>query len=401
MMRLRNYHYQGQHKCNSSDIESRLINLDKFADRDNDEKFSSKISSKKISSRYLHDYFIKLMIVTISVFVVVAFNMPPTSIAIDSMPSSKIGGITKPTKKWEKPIIHIINTRFMQEQGNLTILAKARLHLFQTFCLPTIIHQTSQNFIWIIKTDPTLNETVKDELIRLLQPYRNYFLVGSEQDSNGAWRGGVEGEELLSRHEESNGIYTGDVDLIRAARLASERQIILETRLDADDGLHTDYIQFLHDDAVERFSANDSQVAWFYWCIKKNVDWISFQEGDIGRVINVDNPRFCITPGLTVGFNVGTRFEDVPRVGHHKLYDHIKNRKGCGGRDCLQLVIEKNITAIRARTATSAGTKNIILEKERAPNKAIENKIWKRILSPQFTLYQKEYGRRSFTLTRI
>lgn len=93
------------------------------------------------------------------------------------------------------PLIHVVNTRFMQEQGRkylsytfyfafsyffadtllhlfpylnaseLQHLSLARLHLFETFCLPTMIHQTIQpstpnlkqsainsyKFIWIIK----------------------------------------------------------------------------------------------------------------------------------------------------------------------------------------------------------------------------------------------------------
>ena len=42
-------------------------------------------------------------------------------------------------------MIHILHTRFMQDQGNLTQLAWARFQLFETFCFPTIAQQTTDN----------------------------------------------------------------------------------------------------------------------------------------------------------------------------------------------------------------------------------------------------------------
>ena len=72
----------------------------------------------------------------------------------------------------EWPLIHIVNTRFMQEQGPLNTLGMARLHLFLTFCFPTMISQTSQDFLWIIKTDPAF--TTSKPFLKLLNVIRNY-----------------------------------------------------------------------------------------------------------------------------------------------------------------------------------------------------------------------------------
>ena len=85
--------------------------------------------------------------------------------------------------------------RFMQDQGHLKHLARARLYLFRYFCLPTMINQTSQNFLWIIKTDPNLNENVRKEMVELLKPFPHFFLVGTNKNflighDPGAWRGG-------------------------------------------------------------------------------------------------------------------------------------------------------------------------------------------------------------------
>ncbi len=192
---------------------------------------------------------------------------------------------------WESPVIHILNTRFMQDQPTLTTLARARLHLFKTICLPSILHQTYHDFLWIIKVDPELDSEIKDELILtiheaveilLLESERRnthatydekndhdsfigsvdslkerIFVIGSNENfgagnGKGSWRGGLASTEILSHHEEGR-IYMGNVDLLRMAQKAEPKKIVLETRLDADDGLNEGYIAHLHHDAMKNF----------------------------------------------------------------------------------------------------------------------------------------------------
>jgi Protein of unknown function (DUF3118). len=66
---------------------------------------------------------------------------------------------------WLSPII-LVNTRFMQHQGNLTTLTTARLHLFRTICLPSMLHKKNQNFLWIIKVDPFLDMQILNDLLK-------------------------------------------------------------------------------------------------------------------------------------------------------------------------------------------------------------------------------------------
>ncbi len=80
-----------------------------------------------------------------------------------------------------KNVVHIVHTRFMQNQPDLIHLAKARLELFQTVCLPSMSNQTTQNFVWIILTDPNLIESIKEEMVQLLTPYQNYIFGTSYQ----------------------------------------------------------------------------------------------------------------------------------------------------------------------------------------------------------------------------
>ena len=95
------------------------------------------------------------------------------------------------------PLIHIVQSRFMQEQGPLETLGMARLKLFQVFCLPSMIQQSSQDFFWIIKTDPKFTKTaVFDSLVRLVRPHDNIYVVASNKNfvfgtkENGSWRDG-------------------------------------------------------------------------------------------------------------------------------------------------------------------------------------------------------------------
>ena len=45
----------------------------------------------------------------------------------------------------DQDMLHVMTTRFMQNQPTLVNLAKARLLLFEAFCLPTVINQNVSN----------------------------------------------------------------------------------------------------------------------------------------------------------------------------------------------------------------------------------------------------------------
>ena len=67
-----------------------------------------------------------------------------TEIAVQKQPLlTKNKDTNEAEDKSEPRLIHILETRFMQNQPTLIELAKARLHLLKTICLPTVIHQSS------------------------------------------------------------------------------------------------------------------------------------------------------------------------------------------------------------------------------------------------------------------
>lgn len=302
---------------------------------------------------------------------------------------------------WDLPLVHIVNTRFMQEQGHLQSLGRARLYLFQAFCLPSMVHQSTQNFLWIIKTDPNLDPVLLEEMIQTLKPYPNIYLVASNinfmiRDMHGrqpeghSWRDGAEIKDLLV---EDHTIYTGNRTRLYQAMVQKDRQVVLETRLDADDGLHKGYMQQIQDKALEQFvstqqlETSDKIVPkWLYWCTRRHVEWhgginerkpapqllgasdAAATKSSVdfyGSLKVVEHSKLCITPGITVGFGVGTPANQVPIHAHDKLFQEIHDldpEDACGyhkSSQCLELVEDFLLVAVRARTPTSAGMQRV------------------------------------------
>jgi hypothetical protein len=292
------------------------------------------------------------------------------------------------------PLTHIINTRFMQEQGYLTTLGMARLHLFRTFCLPTMVKQSNQAFLWIVKTDPNLDADILHELLQDLEPYDNFYLVASNEnflinpESPGAWRDGAEGMDILKAK-----IYTGNLTVLHQAIALRESRPILETRLDADDGLHRLFVEYIQLVAAERFM--DPELNWLYWCSRRHLEWhasantntntntnttIADTRPSRGAILPVRHTNLCTTPGLTLGYNVDVKVEDVPLHPHDVLYRNVINSTECYSEKlaaispCLELIDELVFVSIRSRTLTSAGMLKVDLEYIIKPN--LEEKLW-------------------------
>jgi hypothetical protein len=288
---------------------------------------------------------------------------------------------------WEWPHIHIVNTRFMQEQGNLTALGRSRLALFKIFCLPTMQHQSSQQFLWVIKTDPDLDPLILQELVTDLQEYPNFFLVASNVNYHineqfpGAWRGGAEIQDLARSK-----IYTGNQTLLEMAMALQDQLPVLETRLDADDGLHLQFLEQVQNDALDRFVDNNDGTSdeittpkWLYWCARRHMEWHWHERtcgekdtmcqlnNKYGSLTGVAHSELCIASGITVGFPVGVEEHQVPVHPHHLLAHLIRSAppgEGCGYKksaDCLIFVHTFIFEVIRSRTPTSAGMLDIEL----------------------------------------
>jgi len=180
----------------------------------------------------------------------------------------------------------------------------------------------------------------------------------------------------------SSTIYSGNIKWLKQAHLAREKHVVAETRLDADDGLHIQFFSNIQKDIRAKLLTSQNQqihhprLKWRYWCVENHLAWTPSPPFAItnatqyGIILPRRQPYECVTPGITIGLSVGEKQDSFPRFMHHKLYQQImvhKNHAGCGDTkdNCLRM-IKKNpfIGAVRSRTPTSAGMKNVARKEE-------------------------------------
>lgn len=188
---------------------------------------------------------------------------------------------TTDVKKEPLRMFHILETRFMQNQPDLVQLAKARLQLFKAICLPTVVQQTAWgNFLWIIRTDPDLHIDIRRELVEILnesgalttktndtygiEERALTYVIGSNDNYIVANSTTVNPQirpfdihdmfsNMLSKPDK---IFAGKVENIKSTLdgLSSEaKDVVLWTRLDADDGLSVDFLKYIQDQMMLYF----------------------------------------------------------------------------------------------------------------------------------------------------
>ena len=220
--------------------------------------------------------------------------------------------------------IHIVRSRYQQGQPDLVTLGKARLRLFKDFCLPSMVHQTTDNFVWLIYTDPNLNQELLKEMVDLLAPYPHFYLIASMV--NVLWKDGQ------AQNLTQSVVYTGNRTFLEETMAKRDVVPILETRLDADDALHVRYLEDIQKEAADMFYRQG--VRWMYWCIEEELQWywaghkgVTEQQKKSGLTLSRTNKDFCPTPGLTLGYNVGTEVSSIYRRKHSILIERIRKKE--------------------------------------------------------------------------
>jgi hypothetical protein len=157
---------------------------------------------------------------------------------------------------------------------------------------------------------------------------------------------------------------------------------VLETRIDADDGLHLEYLERLQHEALKKLQWDPDQSRhrsqrWLYVCSLRSLDWNPTPQNhsvdprnQFGVFVARKSPHVCITPGITLGVSVGVPEFELPRYGHFDLvqklrYGGAKKAVQCGTATrskCLHLLGTPFIGAVRSRTPTSAGMRDVLLD---------------------------------------
>lgn len=296
----------------------------------------------------------------------------------------------------------------MQHQPHLVHLGLARLELMKEFTLRSLQLQTSQNFLWIIRTDPALNASLKEPLLETLQNNYgegNYLVIATNENPN------IQIDEILNVDPQM--VWSGDLEWAKkylskaksttttttehSSSTEQSRPIILESRLDADDALHSDFMKEIQDHATEELSTVDDESIWKIWCASRHLEWqyhsASSKVNDTAGVLLSLKDNACVSAGLTLGYAGRVHVHEIPPMKHQELVQSVRScKKRHSSKYCLDFI---NLfpTALRARTPTSAGMLNVLLGKQgkidrnyvkgAKKQEAIQDKIWE-LTTPRF-----------------
>ncbi|KAL7558376.1 hypothetical protein ACA910_007064 [Epithemia clementina (nom. ined.)] len=225
-------------------------------------------------------------------------------------------------------LVHVIHTRFMQHQPNLTHLGVARLDLFEAFTLPSMLQQSNQQYLWLIWTDPHLEPHLMKDLIALVSHIPNVLVLAAyhnEQESNLRT---LYGHELK---EWQRVVRSGDLGLLSAYYKASQSHILVETDLDADDALSQTFVEAAQAQAA-RTVGHDFRPASQHsetYCPKFHAEWRFFADvanGESGKnaaadyyygqLVHFHDRNFCIQSGMTIVYHLQAQARRLSLCSH-------------------------------------------------------------------------------------
>ncbi|KAL7558987.1 hypothetical protein ACA910_010867 [Epithemia clementina (nom. ined.)] len=308
--------------------------------------------------------------------------------------------VVQPWTKWRNRhgLVHVVHSRFMQHQAQLINLGKARIDLFRTFCAPSMRYQTNQEYLWMIWTDPSLNQKLLQDLADAVRDFPNVVIVGNtnlvnqdfRQSMNGllsttttttaAAGGGSTAAEAIKSLLDDSSILHGSRELLLDYYEASQQRILLETRLDADDALSGNFLETVQAEATASISRLD-KTDYRVWCANRYVDWRYYSpseemaskslngnaNGDHGRshkgfLSPEEDLQGCVTVGLTMGFQTKASVDQLPTKEHHRIREGLPSCNKTNKR-CVRGLLpppEQQFLALRARTPTSTSMINVV-----------------------------------------
>lgn len=99
-----------------------------------------------------------------------------------------------------------------------------RMILFENYCLASIVHQTNNNFRWLIFFDTTTSDFYKDKIKKLLQSFPHIIALY------------IDGMQFYKEHLQNY-----------IKEHSNQKSFLITSMLDNDDCLHKNYIQEVQD----------------------------------------------------------------------------------------------------------------------------------------------------------
>jgi hypothetical protein len=261
--------------------------------------------------------------------------------------------------------------------------------------------------------DPNLAQELKKDLIDLVRDQGNILVVGSNRPTDSV---PFRREEAVSDIDTSS-LWHGTLDVLKDYHDASQTRTVIETGLDADDGLSLTFVS-----ALQQQAASVDSDSWRIWCIQNFTEWhmlspyknYPMKESGYLKSVDAASLKICVTPGLSrsMGPNVLNGKDGVPKrsqpidqLGNRffEKHDLVRTLPQCSrhrSSSCWQFLASdsaQDAQAIRSRTPTSAGMKGLALsaaEKVLPQNVVIVEAAFRNATMQTFSLDEIEIQQR-------
>jgi hypothetical protein len=230
-------------------------------------------------------------------------------------------------------------------------------------------------------------------MIEILKPYPHFLLIANNNHLTP-----LRSPEMHNLSFDPTNIISGNATLLQNYHEASHTKTVIETRIDADDALHSEFIDMIQSTAHQVLPSptNDTEMEqqqlqpkWLLWCAKEhNMEWHMGNESRPEGMLIKKSESHCITPGLTRAYTVGMHTSQIPWGNHMKIHIKAKACKGdqvSEGVNCLTILNDRP-SALRARTVTSAGMAGV---GEVKTSQALQTELWN-VAKHSFAINRKD-----------
>eukprot|EP00522_Entomoneis_paludosa_P000080 CAMPEP_0172465852 /NCGR_PEP_ID=MMETSP1065-20121228/54641_1 /TAXON_ID=265537 /ORGANISM="Amphiprora paludosa, Strain CCMP125" /LENGTH=494 /DNA_ID=CAMNT_0013222501 /DNA_START=87 /DNA_END=1571 /DNA_ORIENTATION=+ len=292
--------------------------------------------------------------------------------------------LPKPTPlglyKNQNEVVHVIHTRYMLFQQHLTSLGRARMELFKTFTLPSILKQSEREFLWIIWMEPQLEAELRKDFIALVKDIPNCVVIGSREKMP------FIRSEYYEEVMESS-IYSGSYDLLMDYHEASLSRIVLQTTLDADDAVFYDFTRSVQRDAVKTLKHSTLKYDFRIWCARKRLEWGYYnpwdEDSQVGFLMGYESKKECPPGGYTKGYGVVTDTTDLPEQGRFEIHTKTPQCEFVEHK-CIARIYggASEYAVLKSRTPTAHGMTDVMPKtnsKKQDSWKDRQDEVWKKL----------------------
>ena len=250
----------------------------------------------------------------------------------------------------EYNVVHVVHTRFMQHQASLQHLAAGRLQLFHTFTLPSMMQQTTKQFLWIIWIDPQLDGPVLDRLLSLVARVPNALLVAAN-DHGTRTTADLRSLYNIPPSDVKTFVREGSAQLLLDYHAAAQNRLLVESRVDADDAVHQKFVESVQQHAAKGVGQEtENEHAIQVLCPEHHVEWHYYKRDDEdnphGHLTHYHNQQICINSGLSVAYHIHATHKQLEFMDSNQ-YNNVQQKIPICGDDAQELIGTSSTSSLR------------------------------------------------------